>query len=114
MVKALKDVKINPRIQIEENGDICFAVSCRHCKEPLCVKGCIMGALSVKDGIIMIDQDRCVGCGTCILLCPYGAIMPSGTGVMQKCELCVKNSSGQPACVAGCPNQAIVFEERGI
>lgn len=112
MVKALKNVVINPRIQVEENNGVCFAVQCRHCDEPLCVKGCITGALTVKDGVITIDQERCVGCYTCILSCPFGAVMPSDTGVIQKCELCIKNSVGEPACVQGCPNKAIVFEER--
>lgn len=113
MVKALKGVTINPRIRIEERGRVSFAVSCRHCEEPLCVKGCITGALSVKDGAVMVDSERCVGCYTCILLCPYGAIMPSTEGnVIQKCELCLKNSAGEPACVTGCPNRAIVYEER--
>lgn len=112
MVKALKDQPIHPRIQIEESEHICFAVSCRHCEEPLCVKGCITGALSVQDGIITVDQQKCVSCYTCILSCPYGAIMPSEDGVVQKCELCTKNAVGEPACVTGCPNQAILFEER--
>ena len=112
MVKALKDAIINPRIRIEEKGNICFAVSCCHCEEPLCVKGCITGALSKKDGIISIDREKCVSCYTCILCCPYGAIMPSSDGAIQKCELCIGNSAGVPACVSGCPNKAIVFEER--
>ncbi|MEZ4357520.1 MAG: 4Fe-4S dicluster domain-containing protein [Eubacteriales bacterium] len=112
MAKALKNIKINPRIHIEERGNISFAVSCRHCEEPLCVKGCISGALTRKDGLITIDQDKCVGCYTCILSCPYGAIMPSVNGAMQKCELCTQSLTGEPACVAGCPNNAIVFEER--
>ncbi len=112
MALALRNLEIRPRIRIEENNDICFAVSCRHCDEPLCVKGCITGALSIKDGIIMVDEDRCVSCYTCILSCPYGAISPSDNGAVQKCELCVKNHAGVPACVAGCPNGAIVYEER--
>ncbi len=114
MVKALKGVKINPRIQIEEANGISFAVSCRHCREPLCVKSCISGALTVRDGIIHIDRQKCVGCFTCVLSCPYGAIMPaSDHSVMQKCELCTDNARGEPACVQGCPNRAIVFEDRG-
>ena len=48
----LKGIKINPRIQVEEHEDVCFAVNCRHCEEPLCVKSCISGALSVHDGVI--------------------------------------------------------------
>ncbi|MCI9626168.1 MAG: 4Fe-4S binding protein [Clostridia bacterium] len=112
MVKALKNVDIHPRIQVEDGGDVHFAVSCRHCEEPLCVKGCITGALTQKDGVIQIDKEKCVGCYTCILSCPYGAVVPSEEGVVQKCELCLTNSAGSPACVAGCPNRAVVYEER--
>jgi carbon-monoxide dehydrogenase iron sulfur subunit len=112
MAKALKDVVIRPRIRIEEQDNISFAVNCRHCEEPLCVKGCISGALSALDGLIVIDPDKCVSCYTCVLSCPYGAIMPSEEGAIQKCELCTKNGRGRPACVEGCPNMAIVFEER--
>ncbi len=112
MVKALKDHKIAPRIKVEEHNGITYAVQCRHCEEPLCVKGCITGALSVQNGVISIDTDKCVGCCTCILSCPYGAISHSDTGVIQKCELCTKNADGTPQCVAGCPNRAIVYEER--
>ncbi|MGN0575590.1 MAG: 4Fe-4S dicluster domain-containing protein [Ruminococcus sp.] len=112
MAKSLRGIKINPKIQVEEGNKINFAVSCHHCEDPMCVKSCITGALSLNDGVINIDQDKCVGCYTCILSCPYGAIMPSNTGVVQKCELCMKNNCGEPACVKACPNQAIVYEER--
>ncbi|MCI1209854.1 MAG: 4Fe-4S dicluster domain-containing protein [Treponema sp.] len=119
MVKALKGKKLYPRIQVEEGGtkpeDVNFAVSCRHCEEPLCVKACITGALHIEDGVIFADKDKCVGCYTCILSCPYGCIMPAETGqVVQKCELCTENGDGTPACVKGCPNEAIVYEDRGV
>lgn len=112
MAKALKNIKINPGIRIEEKADISFAVSCRHCTEPLCVKSCITGALSINKGVVQIDKDKCIGCFTCVLVCPYGAVSPSEHGAVQKCELCVHNSDDIPACVKGCPNNAIVFEER--
>lgn len=112
MVKALKNLRINPRIHIEEAKGISFAVSCRHCDEPLCVKGCISGALSQKNGVITIDREKCVGCYTCVLSCPYGAVSPSDEGAVQKCELCIKTARGLPLCVERCPNKAIVFEER--
>ena len=114
MVKALRGKTISPRIQVEqdENG-VTYAVSCRHCKDPLCVKSCIAGALSKKDGVIEIDHDKCVGCLTCVLVCPYGAVVEDGSGVAKKCELCMQNACGTPACVKGCPNGAIVYEERG-
>ncbi|MCL2179733.1 MAG: 4Fe-4S binding protein [Treponema sp.] len=127
MARALKDIKIRPKIKIEEKDGVSFAVSCRHCDEPLCVKGCITGALTIAGGVIRINHDRCVSCYTCILSCPYGAVSPSEDGAVEKCELCIKtrvnaeppalgNSVEEieisPACVKGCPNGAIVFEER--
>ena len=112
MAKVLKDTDINPRIRIEEKDGVSFAVSCRHCTEPICVKSCISGSLSVEDGVVRIDRNKCVGCYTCVLVCPFGAVTPSKDGVMQKCELCIENTGGRPACVEGCPNKAIVFEER--
>lgn len=112
MVKALKDKPIYPRIRVEENDKITYAVSCRHCDDPICVKSCISGALTKEDGVICIDHDKCVGCLTCVLVCPYGAVAPGENGVMQKCELCLGNHAGAPACVTGCPNKAIVYEER--
>ncbi len=112
MAKALKGIKIRPRISVEENNGISFAVSCRHCDEPLCVKGCITGAMTINNGVISVDRDRCINCCTCILSCPYGAIAPSGKGAVLKCELCTDNIHGTPVCVKGCPNKAIVYEER--
>ncbi len=112
MAAALKGKPIYPRIHVEEVDRISYAVSCRHCTDPICVKSCIAGALKKEDGVIVIDRNRCVGCLTCVLVCPYGALTPGPDGVMQKCELCLNNSSGEPACVRGCPNRAIVYEER--
>ena len=112
MVAALKDKKIFPRIRVEGEDRITFAVSCRHCTDPICVKSCIAGAISNRDGVVRIDRNKCVGCLTCVLVCPYGALAPGEDGVMQKCELCLDNACGAPACVTGCPNRAIVYEER--
>lgn len=113
MVKALKNKPVFPRITVEENNKITYAVSCRHCDDPICVKSCISGALSKADGVIKVDKDKCIGCLTCILVCPYGAVSQGKDGVAQKCELCLENSCGEPACVKGCPNRALVYEERG-
>lgn len=112
MVKALKGKPIFPNVHIEEDGGITYAVSCRHCTDPLCVKSCIAGAISVQDGVIKINREKCVGCLTCVLVCPYGAVAAGANGAAQKCELCLENSCGEPACVKGCPNNAIVYEER--
>ena len=74
MVKALKGAAVHPNIRIEEGpGGISFAVACRHCSEPLCVRGCISGALQVRDGVVTIDESKCVGCYTCVASCPRPA-----------------------------------------
>lgn len=112
IVKALKGKSIFPRIHVEGEDKITFTVSCRHCEDPMCVKSCISGALSKKDGTVCIDRNKCVGCLTCILVCPYGAMSQDANGAVQKCELCMGNTCGEPACVKGCPNRAIVYEER--
>ncbi|MDR2514629.1 MAG: 4Fe-4S dicluster domain-containing protein [Christensenellaceae bacterium] len=112
MAKALKDREINPRIRIEEGGGISFAVSCRHCDDPFCQKACISGALKFENGQVTIDQEKCVGCYSCIMACPFGAVMPSDGTAVQKCDLCMQNHQGIPACVEGCPNRAIIFEDR--
>jgi carbon-monoxide dehydrogenase iron sulfur subunit len=113
MFEALKGKPLVTAIQIEEGGDVCFAVSCRHCREPLCVTACITGALTkAEDGSVRIDRSKCVGCHSCIMMCPYGAVLMDGDNVANKCQLCLTNSFGQPKCVSGCPNGAIVYEER--
>lgn len=112
MAKALKGKTIYPRIRVEGYDKITYAVSCRHCTDTLCVKSCISGAMHLEDGAVCIDKSKCVGCLTCILVCPYGAVTQGENGVIQKCELCLKNATGAPACVAGCPNRAIIYEER--
>ena len=61
---------------------------------------------------VPLDGDECGECLTCILVCPYGAMSQDANGAVQKCELCMGNTCGEPACVKGCPNKAIVYEER--
>ena len=72
MTGGRHEKKIHPRIRIEGDNQISFAVSCRHCTDPICVKSCIAGALSIEEGVVRIDEDKCVGCETCVLVCPYG------------------------------------------
>ena len=112
MVKALKGKPIHPRIRVEGEDKITYAVSCRHCMDPLCIRSCISGALHRVLGVVCIDHDKCVGCLTCVLVCPYGAVQAGPDGAAMKCALCLHNASGEPACAAGCPNRASVYEER--
>lgn len=100
-----------PRIRVERKGEISLSVQCRHCDEPLCVYSCLTGAMR-KDpttGVVTIDTDKCIGCWTCIVACPYGALT-RGTGkTVVKCDLCPGRIMS--VCVANCPNEALLLKE---
>lgn len=100
--------------EVFERGANCVALSCRHCANPMCVASCISGALT-KDpatGATLYDADKCVGCWSCLMACPFGAIRRNvGANKIVKCDLCQGRKA--PACVEACPNKALLFEDRG-
>ena len=112
IIKAYKREYPPPlsRVRVEEARPISFAVQCRQCEDPPCVIACLSGAMRIEEetGLVIHDPAKCMGCWTCIMVCPYGALAMDGNAVA-KCDLCPDLDI--PACVAGCPNQALVYEE---
>ncbi len=104
-----------------ENGrTVHFPKSCLHCENAHCVTVCPTGASYKReeDGIVLVDEERCIGCGLCAWACPYGARELDGSeGVMKKCTLCIDRIYNEtlspleqePACVATCPARARHF-----
>ena len=101
-----------------------FPRSCLHCEDAPCVTVCPTGASFKRDedGIVLVDEDKCIGCGLCAWACPYGAReMDLDQGVMKKCTLCVDRIYNEelaehervPACVAACPTSARHFGDLG-
>lgn len=86
---------------------------CNHCDNPPCEQVCPVGAtFQTKEGIVLVDSKRCIGCGYCIQACPYGArYMHPATHTADKCTLCYhRTQKGMlPACVEVCPTQARVY-----
>ena len=86
--------------------------ACMHCDRPLCVDACPTHATyKSDDGSVVIDSDRCIGCGGCIEACPYDARFKHPvTGRADKCDYCRHATPGQvPACVQVCPVHCRIF-----
>ncbi|MBE3588789.1 MAG: 4Fe-4S dicluster domain-containing protein [Thermoanaerobacteraceae bacterium] len=101
-----------PRVVVEENLPATLPVHCRHCFEPSCVDACISGALyrDPLTGRVEHDGGRCVGCYSCVMACPYGAVaIDEVNRKVAKCDLCTE--LGEPACVKQCPNGALVYQD---
>lgn len=85
-----------------------IAITCRLCEEAPCVRACPRDALtqSKESGVIMVDVDKCNGCGWCVETCDYGAIMlDPEKKVVVVCDLC----DGRPKCIEWCPEEALDF-----
>lgn len=112
---------------IGEAGDarvVHFPKSCLHCDDAPCVTVCPTGASYKRadDGIVLVDEDKCIGCGLCAWACAYGAReMDLAAGVMKKCTLCVDRVYNEtlqvedrvPSCVRTCPANARHFGDLG-
>jgi len=129
------------RVLEKEEGTYPFAykvfmpLRCNHCADPPCVPVCPTGASyqREKDNLVLVDQDKCIGCHSCVVACPYQArFIPASdkgyygaektpyeevtyrewqAGTAQKCTLCVHriDEGLEPSCVETCPTRALVF-----
>jgi Fe-S-cluster-containing dehydrogenase component len=86
---------------------------CNQCEKPPCVQVCPVGAtFKTEDGVILVDEDYCIGCRYCIQACPYGArYMDPRTSTADKCTFCYHRITKGllPACVEVCPTEARIL-----
>ena len=114
--------KVTIRDKDQRRPTVNLPVLCNHCEHPPCVHVCPTEASFVrKDGIVLVDEHRCIGCRYCMIACPYKArslvyhetkrtlesnpeVPIRSKGVVEKCTFCVHRLDNglQPACVDAC------------
>lgn len=129
-------IKIYKMQESEKSAPYWQPTLCQHCDEPACVKVCPVDAtFKRRDGIVLIDNNRCIGCRFCMAACPYSvrvfnwsdswqgdaveqaaytpdyAGVPSQKGTVDKCDFCphMIDKGELPHCVSACPNDVFSF-----
>jgi electron transport protein HydN len=126
------DIPVMPRLYLVRTADVTMPIQCRHCEDAPCANICPVSAITQVDNKIIINEECCIGCKTCMIACPFGAIelaatYKEGKPVLQnllildseeevthkqsvvasKCDLCIERPNG-PACIEACPRQALI------
>lgn len=119
---VMEDMRLHPRTKVVVADDVMMPMQCRQCENAPCALVCPTGACRQADGQVQINENNCVGCKLCVMVCPFGAITVrsdsakdfysvTNQGVAQKCDLCVswreENGKSTTACVEACPTKAI-------
>ncbi|NVO15252.1 MAG: 4Fe-4S dicluster domain-containing protein [Rhodoplanes sp.] len=129
-VDAMSKKDFAPRLKLIRTLNISTPVTCHHCDDAPCLNACPAGAIVYRADTVQVDQERCIGCKTCVVACPFGAMdvisVPARrafAGVQiangmkaeaHKCDLCLGRDGG-PACAEVCPTKALhVMDEAAL
>ena len=89
------------------------SLACMHCGDAPCISACPTGAIAKRpeEGVVLVDENLCIGCHACATVCPFGAPQFPDGARMSKCDFCVTRveSGLEPSCVRTCPTKALGF-----
>ncbi len=121
--------KAAPRLELVATRSVSMPVGCRHCIDAPCVASCPTSCLYNDKGRVAVKDGCCIGCCSCMLACPFGAIsigshpkrirfgglsFDSGTEpVVIKCDLCIDRNDN-PACVEACPTAGLFVVDEPV
>ncbi|UUX54641.1 4Fe-4S binding protein [Citrobacter youngae] len=106
---SVSSAAFTPRIRVIKDDAFTTAVACHQCEDAPCANVCPTHAIRREHGHIFVEQARCIGCKSCMLACPFGAMnVVSRSSRVQaiKCDLCWHREA-RPACVEACPTSAL-------
>ena len=110
--------RVRERHTDEPNTQAFISMSCNHCDSPICFEKCPQSAIikAADTGLMSIDEEKCIGCGTCAIVCPYNA--PKVDEEKKKavrCNGCAERVAAgeKPVCVEACPARALDFGPGG-
>ena len=94
------------------------STACNHCENPACVENCPTSAMHKRasDGVVCVDRNVCIACGTCERSCPYGQpVVDTDNGYSTKCDFCRSyiDNGENPACVDACVTRALLWGDLG-
>ena len=112
--KLIRVYQVGPEIHDDEVYQYFLAISCMHCDDAPCIKACPRSAIykDAETGVILVNEDKCIGCKFCLWVCPYGAPQ-FHDGKLNLCDLCLhrlgegREKGRQTACEAACQARAI-------
>lgn len=112
--KQEHELEVGPKlIQVVERSPQFVPLYCHHCSRAPCQAACPEDAISRDErGIVLIDEEACIGCLACVEACPFGAAQfDEDRDVAVKCDLCRDRllDGGEPACVRACPTRCILW-----
>lgn len=113
-IRWIRIETIGPEGVFPDIKKLFLPVLCMQCEKAPCIEACpIDGALfRYNDGVILVNEKKCDGCGLCISACPYNAISKDNSkNIVSKCNFCFNRLEKglKPVCELACPSKAIIF-----